>query len=58
MVEYVGNNPAPLRAWVGIDDSIRIGSVPLGPIARNILDVKAGQTMWIRKLIPKPFVAN
>ena len=50
MLEIIGRNAVPLRAWAKIADLGRAGEVPIGPIGRSILGVSAGSRVWVRTL--------
>jgi N-methylhydantoinase B len=50
LVELVGRHPAPLRAWVKIDNAVPPGSVPLDDFGRRVLGMEVGDTVRLRKL--------
>lgn len=52
LLELLGRNPAPLRAWVRIGDG-REGEVRLDAFARRVLGVADGGTVELR-LLPMP----
>jgi N-methylhydantoinase B len=49
LIELVGNNPAPLRAWVRIA-ATPPGSYPLDDFARKVLGVADGDRVMLRKI--------
>ena len=53
LVEMLGNNPAPLRAWVLIDEGAP-GAIRLDPFARTVLAVNEGDRVTIRTLATPP----
>jgi hypothetical protein len=53
LIEMLGANPAPLRAWVRIEDT-SIGTLRLDPFARTVLAVGQGDRIWIRVLALPP----
>jgi hypothetical protein len=57
LVEILGNNPAPLRAWVAIDSHAMSGSFPIDAFGSKVLGIKDGDRVEIRRLwmphIPK-----
>ena len=53
LVEMLGNNPAPLRAWVRIDEGAT-GAIRLDPFARTVLAVNEGDRVTIRTLATPP----
>ena len=50
MVEYVGRNAAPLRAWAKIAEGTDGDEVSIGPIGRGILGVSGSDQVRIRPL--------
>ena len=50
MVEYSGSSSAPLRGWASVSPDLPAKAVALGPIGRKILNVKAGDRVWLRVL--------
>src|SRR5262249_26964670 len=50
LVELVGRNPAPLRAWVTLDADQPDDRVPLDAFARRVLGVETGETVEVRRL--------
>ena len=50
LVELLGRNPAPLRAWVRLDATVPAGKAPLDPFGRRVLGVKAGEKVKLRAL--------
>ena len=55
LVELRGKHPAPLRAWVRIDDETADGDCPMNAFGRRVLGVAAGDTVTLRTL-PTPQV--
>jgi N-methylhydantoinase B len=57
LVELLGKNPAPLRAWVTIDRSAGSGTFPIEEFGCKVLGIKDGDRVEIRRLwmphIPK-----
>ena len=51
-MEYVPAFSSHLKAWAKIDPSIEDGDTPLGPTARQILKMEAGDQVWIRPMLP------
>ena len=49
LLELLGRNPAPLRAWVRLGRSVP-GHVPLDEFARRVLGVRAGDLLQVRAL--------
>ncbi len=54
VIEYVGKAAAPLRAWAKIVEGQSESGVAVGPIARGILNVSGGDSMWVRPVIVQP----
>jgi N-methylhydantoinase B len=50
MVEILGGNPAPLRAWIRIDALASSDSVPLDDFATKVLGISESSVVWIRPL--------
>ena len=50
LVELLGRHPAPLRAWVRIDDTAPRAALTLDEFARRVLGVDAGGTVRLRRL--------
>lgn len=50
LVELLGRNPAPLRAWVKLDESAPSGAIPMDEFGRRVLGVSAGDRVRLRKL--------
>lgn len=50
MVEYIGRNAAPLRAWAKIDDGADGDGVSMGPIGQSILGVSAPDQVLLRSM--------
>jgi hypothetical protein len=50
LAEIINPNGAPLRFWVVLDDAVPPGRIPLGPIARQILDANGGARVEVRAL--------
>ena len=48
MVEYIGKQAAPLRAWAKIVDGADANEVSVGPIGRKILGVSSADQVWLR----------
>ena len=53
LVEMLGNNPAPLRAWVHIEAGAT-GAIRLDPFARTVLAVNEGDRVTLRTLATPP----
>jgi N-methylhydantoinase B len=57
LVEILGKNPAPLRAWVMIKDDAKSGTFPIEEFGCKVLGIKNGDRVEIRYLwtphIPK-----
>jgi len=54
LVELLGRHPAPLRAWVRLDDAAPAGVAPLDALGRRILGVVPGDAVQIRRLAMPP----
>ena len=50
LVELRGRHPAPLRAWVKLDEDEQDSHVPLDSLGRRILGVDAGDMVELRRL--------
>jgi N-methylhydantoinase B len=50
LVELLGRHPAPLRAWVRLDPSLRAGATPLDPFGLKVLGVAPGARVRLRAL--------
>ena len=48
LVELLGRHPAPLRAWVKIDESAPADGFPLDAFGRQVLGVAAGDAVRLR----------
>jgi hypothetical protein len=57
LVEILGKNPAPLRAWVVIKGDAKTGTFPIDEFGCRVLGIKNGHRVEIRYLwtphIPK-----
>ena len=53
LIELVGKNPAPLRAWVRIAATI-VGTYPLDDFARKVLGVLDGDRIMLRSVATPP----
>ena len=58
LVELLGRHPAPLRAWVRLDDRIAEGDCPLDAFGRRVLGVAPGDTVVVRSLRTPPVAAG
>jgi hypothetical protein len=58
LVEMLGNNPAPLRAWVRIVADATAGEVRLDAFARTVLKVGDGDRVVVRVLRTPPLPAG
>jgi len=56
LIEILGRNPAPLRAWVRVEEGPE-GVVRLDAFARNVLAVEDGGEVMLRPL-PGPNLPN
>lgn len=54
LVEMLGRHPAPLRAWVRIEDAAPAAQVALDALGRRILGVAPGDGVEIRRLPTPP----
>jgi N-methylhydantoinase B len=54
LLEMLGRHPAPLRAWVRIDDAAPGDRVGLDALGRRILGVEPGDEIRIRRLVMPP----
>ena len=54
LVEYVGAEGAPLRAWTRISADVSRGTLPLGPVGRGCLGLGGGDTVEVRVLDGRP----
>lgn len=54
MVEMLGNNPAPLRAWVQISPDTGDGRIRLDEFGRRVLGVGEGERVELRALPTTP----
>ena len=54
LIELLGRHPAPLRAWVRLDDAAPAGVAPLDALGRRILGVVPGDAVQIRRLAMPP----
>lgn len=50
LVELAGRNPAPLRAWVKVDETAPADAVPMDDFGRRVLGVATGDRVRLRKL--------
>lgn len=50
IVEYLGSNGVPLRAWVEIDPKVRENQAPVGEIGLKILGLKQGDRVTLRRV--------
>lgn len=50
IVELIGHGGPALRAWVVVDREGKAGSVPLDPTARNILGIRHGERLHLRRM--------
>lgn len=50
LVELIGRNAAPLRAWITIDGRQSHAALPLDAFARRVLGVGEGDTVELRRL--------
>jgi N-methylhydantoinase B len=50
LVELLGRHPAPLRAWVRLDEAAPAGHAPLDALGRRILGVVAGDSVLLRRV--------
>jgi N-methylhydantoinase B len=50
LVELVGRNPAPLRAWVKLDEAAPAAAIPLDEFGRRVLGAAAGDRVRLRRL--------
>lgn len=50
LLELLGKNICPLRAWLTIDTAIRPGIVPLDWLGQSILGVKPKDKIWVRRI--------
>ncbi len=50
LVELLGRHPAPLRAWIKVDESAPADRLPLDAFGRRALGVEAGDRVTLRKL--------
>ncbi|HEU4369678.1 MAG TPA: hydantoinase B/oxoprolinase family protein [Methylomirabilota bacterium] len=54
LIELLGRHPAPLRAWVRLDEAAPAGAAPLDALGRRILGVAPGDAVQIRRLATPP----
>jgi N-methylhydantoinase B len=54
LIEMLGRHPAPLRAWVRVDDGAPGEQVALDALGRRILGVAPGDAVRIRRLAMPP----
>jgi N-methylhydantoinase B len=54
LVELLGRHPAPLRAWVRLDEIAPADRVALDALGRRILGVGVGDTVQVRRLDTPP----
>ena len=54
LVELLGRHPAPLRAWVRLDEAAADDRLPLDALGRRILGVVPGDAVQIRRLAMPP----
>jgi hypothetical protein len=50
LVELLGRHPAPLRAWVKLDERAPADALPLDEFGRRVLGVSPGERVRLRKL--------
>ena len=50
LVELRGGHPAPLRAWVRIDDEVAGGTCPMDTFGRRVLGVAPGESVTVKPL--------
>ena len=50
MVELLGKNPAPLRAWIRISHLAAPDTISLDDFATQVLGINESSTVWIRPL--------
>ena len=50
LVELLGRHPAPLRAWIKLDEGAPGAAVPLDAFGRRVLGVEPGAQVLLRKL--------
>ena len=50
LVEILGRHPAPLRAWVKLDENAPPEGIPLDAFGRRVLGIEPGQSVGLRKL--------
>ena len=50
LVELLGRHPAPLRAWIKIDERAPANSLPMDLFGRQVLGVQAGDTVRLRAI--------
>lgn len=48
LIELLGRHPAPLRAWVKLDESAPADAFPMDAFGRQVLGVVAGDTVRLR----------
>jgi N-methylhydantoinase B len=54
LVEMLGRHPAPVRAWIRVDDAAPGERVALDALGRRILGVEPGDDVRIRRLLMPP----
>ncbi len=50
LVEIDARRAAPLRAWLRIDPSIALGTLPIDQAGLTILRISAGQRLEVRRI--------
>ncbi len=50
LVEIAGRHPAPLRAWIILDENETAGALPLDAFGRRVLGVDAGDAVTLRPI--------
>jgi N-methylhydantoinase B len=50
LVEIDARQAAPLRAWLRIDPSIEVGTLPIDQVGLTILKVSPGQRLEVRRI--------
>jgi N-methylhydantoinase B len=54
LVEMLGRHPAPLRAWVRLDEAAPADRVTLDALGRRMLGVEPGDEVQLRRLVMPP----
>lgn len=50
LVELLGKNPAPLRAWIKVDADRQLAALPLDDFAHKVLGIEPGDEVRLRRL--------